>query len=133
MSCKKWINDMAFPANLNDTTIVLIPKKEEAESMKDLRPIALCNVLYKIIAKVPSNRLRNILPENQSTFVPKRSITNNVLVAFELLHYMRQKKRGADGEVAVKLDVSKAYDRVSWSFLQNQMLIMGLTGNGFRG
>lgn len=78
----------------------MIPKKK-AESMKDLRPIVLCNVMYKIIAKVLSNRLRNIfidvIAENQSASVPYRSITDNVLVAFELLHNMRQKKRGAEG------------------------------------
>lgn len=96
LSCRKWLQDVAFPASLNDTTVVLIHKKDDADSMKDLRPIALCNVLYKIIAKVLSNRLRELLPgiiaENQSAFVPNKSITDNVLVAFEMLHYMKQKK-----------------------------------------
>lgn len=91
--------------------------QENADSMKDLRPIVLCNVLYKIIAKVLSNLLKLLLPEiiteNQSAFVLNRSITDNVLVAFEMMHYMKQKKKGTDGEVAFKLDVSKAYDRVS--------------------
>lgn len=127
--CKQWLNDLAFPLNLNDTTIVLTPKKDNADSMKDLRPIALCNVLYKVIAKVLSNRLRVILPgiisENQSAFVPNRSIADNVLIAFEMLHYMKQKKKGLEGEVALKLDVSKAYDRVDWGFLKNQMIHMG--------
>lgn len=119
----------SFPADLNDTTVVLIPKKEAADSMKDLRPIALCNVLYKIIANVLANRLREILPglisENQSAFVHNRNITDNVLVAYELLHYMKQKKRGSCGEIALKLDVRNAYDRVSWSFLKEQMKKMG--------
>lgn len=89
LSCKRWLQEVTFPANLNDTIVVLIPKKENADSMKDLRPIALCNVLYKRIAKVLSNRLRNLLPgviaENQSAFVPNRNITDNALIAFEML------------------------------------------------
>lgn len=129
--CVNWLNEKSFPTNLNVTTIVLIPKKEGADSMKNLRPIALCNVLYKIIAKVLSNRLKLLLPgiisKNQSAFVPGRNITDNVLVAFEMIHYMRQKKRGEEGEVALKLDISKAYDRVDWSFLKRQMKQMGFS------
>lgn len=87
--------------------------------MADLRPIALCNVLYKIVAKVLANRLKSILPhiisENQSTIVPGRNITDNVLVAFEMLHFIKKKNRGREGEVALQLGISKAYDRVDWS------------------
>lgn len=60
--CKNWMLDLSFPADINNTNVVLIPKKENAETMKDLRPIALCNVLYKIVAKVLANRLRKLLP-----------------------------------------------------------------------
>ena len=98
---------------------------------KDLRPIALCNVLYKIIAKVLANRLQKILPqiisEEQSAFVPGRNITDNVLVAFEILHYMKRKHSGQDGVVALKLDISKAYDRVSWDYLRYRMRAMGFS------
>lgn len=56
----KWLQDVSFPANLNDTILVLIPKKDQADSMKYMRLIALCNVLYKVIAKVLSNILKII-------------------------------------------------------------------------
>ena len=114
--CKDWLNNNSFPTNLNDTNMVLIPKKENACRLKDLPPIALCNILYKILSKVLANRLKLILPhiisENQAAFVPERSINDNVLIAFELIHHMKQSSRGSEGDVALKLDISKAYNKV---------------------
>lgn len=81
------------------------------------------------MAKVLANRMKEVLPfiisENQSAFVANRSITDNVLVDFELIHYMSQKKWGTEGEVALKPDISKAYDRINWSFLKQRLKIMG--------
>ena len=117
--CKGWLDGDPFSADLNNTNVVLIPKKEGASCMKDFWPIILCNVLYKIMAKVLSNRLKVILSglisKNQSAFVPNRSITYNVVVAFEIIHHMRRKTGGQVGEIALKLDISKAYDRVDWN------------------
>lgn len=59
--CKGWLAGEAFPVDLNHTNVVLIPKKENICSLKDLWPIALCNVLYKILAKVLANRLKNVI------------------------------------------------------------------------
>lgn len=59
--------------SLNDINIALIPKVDNPLTMKDMWPISLCNVLYKILAKVLANRLKKVLPkcisEEQSTFV----------------------------------------------------------------
>lgn len=97
--------------------------------MKNLRPITLCNVVYKLVSKVVANQLRKILPDiislNQSAFVPGRLITDNILIAYEMTHYMQNKRSGRDGVAAVKLDMSKAYDRVEWHFLQRMMEKMG--------
>ena len=77
---------------------MLIPKVENPTSMKDLRHISLCNVMYKILAKVLANRLKGILPiiiyAEQLAFVLGRSIIDNVVVAFELIHSLRQKCTG---------------------------------------
>lgn len=128
-SSNKWLDDCMFPAELNSTNLVLIPEKDNVEKLTDVRPIALCNVVYKLIAKVLANRLKNVLPtaisENQSAFVPGRSITDNVLIAFESIHYTKRKKGNQEGDVALKLDISKAYDRVNWRYLWHRMRIMG--------
>lgn len=127
--CKSWLANCSFPADFNHTNLVLIPKKTGASNMKDFRPIALCNVLYKFLPKVLANRLKvlllKLISENQSTFIAGCNITDNVLVAFEMLHHMKWKKTGQAGEVALKLDTSKAYDGVDWNFLRHQMRNMG--------
>jgi hypothetical protein len=106
------------PEGWNETVVVLIPKVPNPEKLKDLRPISLCNVIYKIASKVLSNILKLILFEiispNQSAFVPGRLITDNVLIAYELTHFVQQKKTSLDYFAALKLDMSKAYDRVEW-------------------
>lgn len=123
------LNGGQFPEGWNDTTIVLIPKVPKPDKIKDLRPISLCNVLYKIVSKVLAIRLKKVLPDiispSQSAFVPGRLISDNILVAYEVTHYMRNKRKGKKGYAAVKLDMSKAYDRVEWSFLQDIMEKLG--------
>ena len=98
--------------------------------MSDYRPINLANVVSRILSKVIANRLKLVLPnvisDTQSAFVPNRLITDNTTVAYELLHKMRNKRKGKVGQMTVKLDISKAYDRVEWGFLRNIMLKLGL-------
>jgi len=106
----------------NHTNLCLIPKIEHPKTMKDFRPISLCNVLYKIISKILVQRLKAVLSsvvsENQAAFIPGRHITDNVFIAHEVFHSLRVKKRCANEYMAVKTDISKAYDRIEWSFLE---------------
>ena len=80
-------------------------------------------------SKAIANRLKKILPsiisDTQSAFVHGRLITNNVIVAFETMHHISQKKGGNVGEMALKLDMSKAYDRVEWTCLDKIMEKLG--------
>jgi hypothetical protein len=97
--------------------------------MKDLRPISLCNVLYKIVSKVLANRLKSCLDklvsQEQSAFVEGRSILDNALIAIEVIHAMKRKTKGHRGELALKIDISKAYDKVDWGFLRGMLVRMG--------
>ena len=82
------------------------------------------------MSKVLANRLKTVLPtvisENQGAFIPGRVITDNIMILFEVCHYLRQKRQGSGGVgTALKTDMSKAYDRVEWGFLRNIMLKMG--------
>ena len=111
--------------DINHTYIVLIPKVKNPEKMSDFRPTSLCNVIYKIISKVLANRLKQVLSNfispTQSAFVPGCLITDNVLLAYETLHTMHCREKRKKGYIALKLDISKAYDRVEWPFLQGVM------------
>lgn len=93
----------------------MIPKVNSPKHVNNYCPINLCNVLYKIITKMLTNRLKLVLPTvispNQSAFVSRRLITDNILAAYET-HTMYTQMFALNGYMAVKLDMSKAHDRV---------------------
>ncbi|KAL5578670.1 hypothetical protein UlMin_011112 [Ulmus minor] len=96
--------------------------------MKDFRPISLCSVLYKIISKCLANRLKvwmdNLISENQSAFVGGRIIRDNIIAGFEGIHLMKHGRFGNGKKMALKLDMSKAFDRVERKFLEAVMVKM---------
>ncbi|KAL8099906.1 hypothetical protein AgCh_032240 [Apium graveolens] len=111
------------------TNIVFISKKKCPVVVMNLRPISLGNILVKVITKVVENRLKLLLDqeisENQSAFMSGRLISDNVLIDYEVMHTLKQKRRGKDVYMALKLDMSKAYDHIEWSYFQDILIKMG--------
>ncbi|KAF5444913.1 hypothetical protein F2P56_034005 [Juglans regia] len=124
-----FLNGGQLDPDCNFTFLALIPKVKSPVSVGEFRPISLCNVYYKLIAKTLANRLKMVLPniisQSQSAFIAGRLITDNVIIAYETLHSMKHRKKGKHGNMAIKLDMSKAYDRVEWGFLRAVMLELG--------
>jgi hypothetical protein len=101
------VNSHKIPEGWNDTTLVLIPKIENPKFITQFRPISLCNVVYKVISKLLAQRLKNLLPDiiapTQSAFVPGRLIMDNILVAYEYYHAIKNKKVGKFGTCVIRL------------------------------
>lgn len=98
------LNDNAPLGNWNNTIITLILKVANPVMIKEYRPLSFCNVFYKIIARAMTNRLRPIMniiiDDTQSAFLPGRLISDNILIAFEATHWMRNRKQGKLGFAA---------------------------------
>ena len=109
--------------------LVLILKVNNPTSLKIFRPISLCTIPYKTVTKIIANMLQALLPDligpQQTSFVSGRHIIENIVIAQEVIHTIK-KKIGGKTMVAVKVDLEKAYDRLSWCFIQETLKEVGL-------
>uniref|UniRef100_A0A2N9J763 CCHC-type domain-containing protein n=1 Tax=Fagus sylvatica TaxID=28930 RepID=A0A2N9J763_FAGSY len=110
-----------MPAYLNKTLISLIPKCLGPETLTLFRPISLCNTIYKIVTKIIVCKIRpiigNLVSSYQAAFVLGMRGIDNMIIAQEIIHSMHRKK-GRVGQLVLKLDLEKAYDRLEWSFIR---------------
>ena len=115
-----------MPHSINATLLSLVPKCTNAEKLSDFRPIACCNVIYKVISKILARRLKATLPAaiemNQCAFVEGRLLLENVILATEIVKDYH--KPSITSRSAMKMDISKAFDTVSWSFIENTLRAM---------
>ena len=118
-----------LPATWNHTNLCLIPKIPAPNRMTNLRPINLCSVLYQIISKILINRLKrhlpNIISPTQAAFVSETIITDNIMIAHEVVHSLHSHPEISKSSVLLKTDMSKAYDRLEWPFLEGILQVMG--------
>lgn len=118
-----------MPKAVASVFLTLIPKKLSVVSFTDYRPISLCNFLNKVFTRLLTGRLKPLLPNlissEQSAFLPGRDISDNILLAQDLTQLLDHKARGSN--VILKLDMMKAFDRVSWSFMRKILISFGFS------
>ena len=123
---KEFHEHNTFVRSLDNTFLVLIPKKSGAEDLGDFRPISLLGGLYKLLAKVLANRLKRVIGKvvssAQNAFVMGRQILDASLIANEVIDsWQKRKEKG----LICKLDIEKAYDSINWNFLMKVLQKMG--------
>lgn len=119
-----------FVREINNTVLVIITKKANAKSLDEFRPIALCNTVYKIITKAFTNKLRKVLSklisEEKNGFTPGREIADSIILTAKSIHSITTTRKKS---MLIKLDISKAYDKVRWDFLVEVLERFGFDNN----
>ncbi|XP_057453159.1 uncharacterized protein LOC130745025 [Lotus japonicus] len=118
-----------LPTDINETVVALVPKVPGPENVVQFRPISCCNFLLKMVTRIMVIRLKGALNDlitpNQSAFVGGMMIQDNILVAQEVFHGLKKRGKELKDFLAIKLDLSKAYDRLEWVFLERALLAYG--------
>lgn len=122
-----------FPG-LNATFIALIPKEAQPSAPDKYMPIALCNIIYKIVSKIIASRLKLLLPlvisPKQSGYVKGRQITDGIILTHEIIHSLKQSKKLG---MLLKIDLSKAFDSLSWMYIKKTLTAFGFAHPGSDG
>lgn len=117
-----------LPASANSTILALVPKFPGASRITEFRPISLLNTIYKVISRLLVSRLKPTLVDfivpNQTAFVKDCLLVENTTLAAELVNGYH-KNKGAK-RITVKVDISKAFDTLSWDFLLSCLRAMGI-------
>lgn len=126
---KDFFQNSNIKNEVNETIVTLVPKVALPESINQLRPISCCNFVAKILSKIFVLRLKkfmgSLITQNQSAFVGGRLIQDNLFIAHKIFHLLKRKDSRGRDYVALKLDMSKAYDRLEWEFLRRVLLAYG--------
>nr|GEU96279.1 RNA-directed DNA polymerase, eukaryota, reverse transcriptase zinc-binding domain protein [Tanacetum cinerariifolium] len=122
----EFFSPCTFPKGCNYSFIALIPKTQNAKTVKDFLPIMLIGSLYKIIAKILSNKLSSVNPDLisdvQSAFISNRKILDGSFILNELLSRCKYKKLKA---MVFKVDFEKAFDSIRWYYLDDVLKSFG--------
>ncbi|KAK2449352.1 hypothetical protein QL285_008554 [Trifolium repens] len=123
----EFFNTNWIMPNFNSNTVVLIPKVEDADTISQFRPIAMANFKFKIISKILADRLATILPNiisnEQRGFIKGRQIKDCICLTSEAINMLHNKVYG--GNLAIKIDIAKAFDTLDWNFLLKMLKSFG--------
>jgi hypothetical protein len=123
---KLYVGDGRAFTKLNRALITLIPKRADAEEVGDFRPISLVHSFAKLFSKLLANRLRpkmeKLVSCNQSTFIQGRNLHDNFMLVRQLARKINSRREAG---ILIKLDISRAFDYLSWAFLLDVMHRLG--------
>jgi hypothetical protein len=127
-----FYSEANLPKDINQTFLTLIPKKRNPSIPQDFRPISLCNVIYKLIAKSLADRIQPLLPnyisQAQSAFVARRHISSNIILTQEIIHSFTLKSWTSQAFL-LKIDLAKAFDQLQWHFITTALNRLGFNSH----
>jgi len=117
---------MSIFLSFNGNFLTLIPKEDNTMFPGKYSPITLCNIIFKIVTKVITNCLKPILlhliTSNQYGYVNGRQILDGIILAHEVMSSLKNLKKLG---MLIKLDMSIAFDKLKWEYIETILLAFG--------